>query len=300
MNRIADPILVLVLAIPCAALAAGNSDAPTDAELRNLAYAGILDEPVTLVEGRWEGEPFVEGGASRPRVELVRALSSSGDLDGDGKEEAVVLLAESSGGSGVNGYLAVVGRREGRPVHLGTALVGDRVQVRAARVADGKIVLDVVQGGPDDAACCPSQLATRTFALKGDSLEEVSRDVTGTLSLAALDGTAWVLTHFSQTEPAPAEPAITLEVRDGRFGGSSGCNRYFGEPKAGDSPGAMSMGPVGGTRMACPEAIMIFETRYLQGLQSATRYGFLNARLSISWARDGDAGTLLFDPIKKK
>ena len=41
----------------------------------------------------------------------------------------MALLSESSGGSATNGYLAVVGRGEGGLVNLGTALVGDRVQI---------------------------------------------------------------------------------------------------------------------------------------------------------------------------
>ena len=39
--------------------------------LENATYTGIEDEPVTLLSGQWEGTPYVEGGASRPRVGLL-------------------------------------------------------------------------------------------------------------------------------------------------------------------------------------------------------------------------------------
>lgn len=69
-------------------------------ELINATYSAIYDQPVTLTEGRYEGEPFVEGDAARPIVEYVNRSEQFGDLDGDGVEDAVVFLVESGGGTG--------------------------------------------------------------------------------------------------------------------------------------------------------------------------------------------------------
>ena len=71
----------------------------TDA-VANMTYSGIYDDDVTLTEGRWEGEPFVADGASRPSVGIIDDFMLTGDLDGDGTDEVVVFLWESSGGSG--------------------------------------------------------------------------------------------------------------------------------------------------------------------------------------------------------
>ena len=108
--------------------------APTLTAIGNLTFAGIEDGPVTLVDGLWEGAPFAPGGASRPSVGLAEDFQISGDLDGDGAPETVVVLWQSSGGSGTFDYLAVVGRRRAALVNLGTAPLGDRVQIRDARV----------------------------------------------------------------------------------------------------------------------------------------------------------------------
>ena len=116
-------------------------EAPTLDELGNASYAGIYDEPVQLVDGRYEGEPFVEGGASRPTAGVAPELRLVGDLDGNGVDEAVVLLWTNSGGSGTFNYVAVAGRRGDDVVNLGTAPLGDRVQVRAARVVEGTVEL---------------------------------------------------------------------------------------------------------------------------------------------------------------
>ncbi len=40
----------------------------TPEQMGNATYSGIYDEPVTLADGVYEGEPFEEGGASRPVV----------------------------------------------------------------------------------------------------------------------------------------------------------------------------------------------------------------------------------------
>lgn len=277
--------------------AAGAVEASvSEDELRNATYRGIYDTPVTLDDGEWEGEPFVPGGVSRPRLELARGFCLVGDLDGDAGEEAVVLLSESSGGSGTNGYLAVAGRRGGGLVNLGTALVGDRVQIRRARIAGRRIELDVVQAGSEDAACCPSQKATRVWALGADGLKEVASEITGSLSLADLGGVEWVLTHFGWEDPAPPEPAITLVFEGGGIAGSSGCNRYFAGVEAGEAPGELEIGPAGATRMACPEEEMALEDRYLKALGRVDRFAFATGRLLLTWSEHGSTGSMLFAP----
>jgi len=140
--------------------------------LANASYQGIEDTPVQLENGRWEGEPYVEGGASRPSVGLVEDFSLEGDVDGDGEPETVVQLWQSSGGSGNFQHVAVMKNRDGKWLNVATAPVGDRVQVRAGAILDGVIKLDVVQQGEEDAACCPSQLARRSWIWDGSQLKE--------------------------------------------------------------------------------------------------------------------------------
>ena len=62
----------------------------TDA-VANMTYSGIYDDDVTLTDGRWEGEPFVADGASRPAVGIIDDFMLIGDLDGDGTDEVVVF-----------------------------------------------------------------------------------------------------------------------------------------------------------------------------------------------------------------
>jgi heat shock protein HslJ len=265
--------------------------------LRSATYDGIGEagHPVTLVGGRWTGPPFAKGSAVAPGVVLVEHFRLTGDLDGDGTQEAVVLLAGSGGGSGERLYLAVVGRRNGRPWNVATALLGDRVQVRDARVNRRRITLDVVQAGPNDAMCCPGDLATRRWTLESNRMKEAPPSPTGRLSPATVGGVEWVLRDWDPGEAAPAEPEVTLRLGAGHLAGNAGCNRYFAPVKAGATPGALSVGAMGSTRMMCPEMEMSVETRFLRQLASVDQMRFAAGRLGLGYVRDGRRGLMLFE-----
>jgi heat shock protein HslJ len=285
----------VILTNPLTSPAANTT--PTEEEPANMTYTGIFEQPITLKNGRWEGEPFAPGGASRPAVGLVEDFILTGDLDGDGTDEAVVLLWETSGGSGTFDYLAVVGTRNGTPYNLGSALIGERVQVRSGRIIGNRIKLDVVEAGPDDATCCPAQKATRSWSVDATGLHVNEPKITGQQSLADLVGTAWVFRRFSTDPPLAEQPEITLAFDDERISGSSACNRYFASVKeTGELPGDLEISKIGGTRMACPEKIMALENRYLEALGHVTRYSFMAGKLALTWQKGDAMGTLLFVP----
>ena len=275
-----------------------DENAPTAEELANATYAGTEEGPVTLVDGHWQGEPYAEGGASRPTVGLVEDFSLAGDLDGDGREEVVVTLWQSSGGSGTFNYVAVVGRKNDEITNLGTAALGDRVQVRSGRIDGGVIIFDVVQPGEADAACCPSQLATRTWSLADDQLKEGDALVTGKLSLATVAGTEWVLTHFNRNETILEGAEVTLAFEHDRISGKSACNRYSAGVEQGEAPGKLKIGLAMGTRMACPGELMDLESKYLDALSRVTGFSFLAGKLVLNWEKDGNWSTMIFMPIE--
>ena len=114
---------------------------PTFEELKNATYkdlAGIKDK-VSLVNGKLEGrssrkEPI------RPIVKLLEPVRVTGDMNGDGVEESVVLLNLSTGGTGQLLHVAVVGRRSGRVENLATRMIGDRVQIRDVRITRQEVI----------------------------------------------------------------------------------------------------------------------------------------------------------------
>lgn len=268
------------------------------AALKNATYSDLKAYPaaVTLVDGRWQGAPYVEGGASRPSVHFVGDLYRIGKITSNDADSAVVFLSESSGGSGTFLYLAVVEKKNGALVNTGTSALGDRVQIRDVRIENDTIVVDVLQAGPYDAACCPGELATRRWQMKTNQLVEAKTvEKAHRFSLDAIGGTTWVMCAWRFDEAAPDEPEITLVYEKGRFAGSAGCNRYFASVEAGVSPGELQVGPSASTRMMCPKAIMSIEQRFLKQLNGATKIAFMAGQLTVSFEMDGKRGSMRFD-----
>lgn len=147
------------------------ADPLTEEIILNAEYSGIYPEAVRLVDGRYEGEPFVAGGASRPTLQVER--TAFGDINGDGQLDGAAILIENSGGSGSFYYLAVVLNQEGKPDHAASLLLGDRLQVQSLSVADGKIDLTAKRHAASDPQCCPSEVSDQVFRLEGNQLVAV-------------------------------------------------------------------------------------------------------------------------------
>ncbi len=264
------------------------------ASLKNLSYAGIYHEPVTLQQGRYEGKPYVPEGAARPRVRLVEQLYVIADLDNDGVEEAAVFLTESAGGSGSYTFLAIIDEVNGQYQNVATQKLGDRIQVRNLEFKAGLLSLNLVTAAPDEAACCPTLKVQQSYHYHAGQLVQTTAEPQGQVSLADLQG-RWKLTHFDRNEPVPAETEVTLEFRDAQFAGLAGCNRYFGAIK-GKAPLNIAIGPIGATRRMCPTAVMQVEDRFLPALQQATQFRFLFGQLALSYQDDKGLHSLLFAP----
>ena len=273
--------------------------APTLKEIKNASYSGIegLKGSVKLVDGRWKGRPYKKGSASRPVVSLIGDFRITGDLDGDGTDDAVVLLNYAPGGTGQLLHLALMARKKGKIQNLATALIGDRVQIRDVRIEQKRIFVDVIQAGPKDAMCCPGEVTTREWTLEpGGKLNRYTVTAKpARLTLETIGNTEWILRSWDSKQPAPTRPAVTLIFKDGRFTGSSGCNNYFAPVKEGKIPGDVEVGAAGTTRKSCPASEMSVERRFLEQLVRVRKFGFLVTQLALCWEKDGVWKTMLFD-----
>ncbi|MGW8223902.1 MAG: COG3650 family protein [Syntrophobacteria bacterium] len=106
-------------------------------------------------------------------TELVIKLSDKmayGDLNGDGAEDAAVILISDPGGSGTFYDLAAVINSNGNPQHAASAFLGDRVKVEEVDISSGKIVVKMVIHKRNDPMCCPSLKVEQKYGLQGDEL----------------------------------------------------------------------------------------------------------------------------------
>jgi heat shock protein HslJ len=276
-----------------AAAPSGPPPTPTLEQLRAATVSGVFEQPVTLAAGRYEGQPVEAGGASRPGLFLWEPTVHFGDVDGAAGSEAVALLSSTTGGSGEMVYVAVFGVRDGALANLGTATVGDRTRVQSVWLEKGMILMDVVEAGPDDPACCPTQVARKSYGLDGGVLKQLSSEVRGVLALSMLAANEWTLVELDgQPLPSGIEPPLIHFERE-TVRGFAGCNRFNATVKE-TRPGEIEVGAVAGTRMACPPPAMELEQKFLAALGKVRGYSFLAGQLALTWQDGERTGTLLF------
>lgn len=110
-------------------------------------------------------------------------------------------------------------------------------------------------------------------------------------SSTSLEGTSWVLQEFGpdgSRTPVLPDTSVTLMFADGRISGSANCNTYFADVT--QSGSELNFGPIGSTRMACPEPIMQQENNFLAAMATVNHYVVAEGQLTLTY----DGGLLIF------
>ncbi|MFC2064781.1 Gmad2 immunoglobulin-like domain-containing protein [Chloroflexota bacterium] len=128
-------------------------------KIRNAEYVlGDGSTSINLKDGSYD---LLEGNNSL-RVSLLEKVVFA-DLDGDGNEDAAVILVENYGGTGQFEYLVPVLNFDGEAYPIKGFYLGDRVAVDSMNYVGEQITLDMLVHGPNDGLCCPSKPTTRSF-----------------------------------------------------------------------------------------------------------------------------------------
>ena len=94
-----------------------------------------------------------------------------------------------------------------------------------------------------------------------------------------MNGTSWSAASIGK-QPVPDDPEMYVSFeQDGKITGHGGCNRFFGALEQSES--GFTIGPLGSTRMACPEPIMQREFAFLEALQNMKSYAIDNGVLRV-------------------
>lgn len=94
-----------------------------------------------------------------------------------------------------------------------------------------------------------------------------------------LNGTAWNLASIDNNPPIE-KTSISLEFKDGKVGGSSGCNSYGGAYQTNGEK--LTMDSIAMTLMACEDAgVMEQERIFLEYLQDAQTFELTDDQLLI-------------------
>jgi basic membrane protein A and related proteins len=147
------PIYATATTLRLDATALANATYPAE-----FATNGMAD----LVAGVYEEE--IPDSASKITIQMS-PIFDFGDLDGDGVQDAAVVLIAETGGSGVFYTLYAVMDRNGLPYPVASVPLGDRIKLNDVDIQNGEIVVDLVTQGPDDPMSDPTKPETLRFSL---------------------------------------------------------------------------------------------------------------------------------------
>lgn len=246
--------------------------------LAQSTISGIFDTAVTLKHGQYEGPPFVLDGHARPELRLWPELMRSADLDGEGGDEKIGLVSETSGGSGERVYL-IAATSDADESHAWPAvLLGDRVKVRTMQVRSGEIVLEIIEAGPEEALCCGTQLTRLVYGLHGQGLVLKDRKPQGRLSIELLQSSNWIMLDRPGDRLNALHPAcVELRIQDTQITWNVSSHLYIGSVDE-ISPGQIEISDVA-PAVSGLEADFSPQERLISRLASVTRYTFRAGRL---------------------
>ncbi len=168
--------------------------------------------------------------------------------------------------------MAIGGESTGWAIELDTAMIIDGKQVHSIEVtSQNPQKLDRLENKHVQASGKISHVqgverGERTI-LEVSSIREVRY---ANAPAFHLTGSEWLLEDLAGAGVIDNAQATLAFPEEGKVAGRGSCNRFVGPAKiSGDS---MQLGPLGATRMACPEAVMNQETKYLDALQKVERF----------------------------
>ena len=94
-----------------------------------------------------------------------------------------------------------------------------------------------------------------------------------------LSGSEWLLEDLGGNGVLDNVQATLAFPEAGKVAGNGSCNRFFGIMEINGNN--IKLSPLGSSRMACAEAVMNQETKYLQMLQAAERFEWKEPHLLI-------------------
>lgn len=164
-------LMTLICCVSGATLASAQTDIKT-IDFKNFTYepfcVGEKPEKITVKNGEFMKETKMSEEYTERFFFNVEA-PVYGDLNGDGKDEAVILSVCNTGGTGNFSEGFVYTLKNGKPALLTRIEGGDRAMggLRGARIENSLLVIESNEGS---AACCTEYVITNQYRLTGAKL----------------------------------------------------------------------------------------------------------------------------------
>ena len=267
----------------------------SDSSPLNATYV-IENKKITLVNGF--SEAFAEPASSTKVTTEVWGTPEFADLNGDGQDDAALILIHSSGGSGTYYYVvAAIWREDG---YQGTSAVflGDRIEVQNIAINNNRITVEFLDRANRDAFSTPPSVATAQLAIydtNNNQLIQVARDFEGEADPARMTLPMktwyWVKTSYNDdSDYTPADPdvfSLTFQ-KDGALLVTTDCNNMRADYRVTDNQ--INIEQMISTRMYCEDAQ---EQLFAKMLQSVGSYFFTShGKLVLEFKYD--SGSMIF------
>ena len=168
LTAIVASSMVVAISIPRAYGMEPEWGEPRSLDPENAEYL-IDDRRIQLVDGVADTE-MAPGAASRLRTTLL-GMPVTGDLDGDGDQDAALLLVQEFGGSGAFYYAAVAQGADGATQGSNGIFLGDRIIVESVDIIGRTIVIHFVTRRPGQAMTVePTERKVLMMGLRNDAL----------------------------------------------------------------------------------------------------------------------------------
>jgi len=137
----------------------------------NATYS-IDDQPVALVNGKAQ-VPAAPGSAEQVTTSIF-GEPVSGDLNGDGRPDAAVMLVQDSGGSGTFYYIAAAINATSGAEGSNAILLGDRIAPQNIAIQNGQIVANYADRNPGEPmSTAPSLGVSKYFTYQSSTLQSI-------------------------------------------------------------------------------------------------------------------------------
>ena len=147
-----------------------ENDSAVNLDVRNMTYT-IDGTSITLVDGV---SSSATQGSSAKRNTAVLEGPAFADLNGDGKKDGLVILRDTTSGSGTFYYVAAVLTNTTGSKVSNTILLGDRIRIKELAITQDVATVTIIDRAKDETmATVPSVSKTLTFKVSGGVIAEV-------------------------------------------------------------------------------------------------------------------------------
>lgn len=133
----------------------------------------IEGQKATLTNGAYETDVKYDGGLTEYIETQMFGKPTIGDINGDGKPDAVFIIAQRTGGTGVFYYVGGALNVDSKYKALNTIIIGDRIAPQNINISNGLIIVNYATRRDDEPMIAePSVGVTRYFTVKDEQLAE--------------------------------------------------------------------------------------------------------------------------------